>query len=100
MIDECHRLYLENPDVIQTRRCERCPVEQDRPESNTDEQESSHDEASGIPNLLMRNLRHVFRENDPMRRRAAIDEIFHEGAVFYDPKGGIFRGRRSTALLV
>jgi len=28
-----------------------------------------------------------------MRRRAAIDEIFHEDAVFYDPKGGIFRGR-------
>ena len=28
-----------------------------------------------------------------MRRRAAIDEIFHEGAVFYDPKGGVFRGR-------
>jgi hypothetical protein len=26
-------------------------------------------------------------------RRAAIDEIFHEDAVFYDPKGGIFRGR-------
>lgn len=23
----------------------------------------------------------------------AIDEIFHEDAVFYDPKGGIFRGR-------
>jgi SnoaL-like domain len=27
-----------------------------------------------------------------VRRRAAIDEIFHEDAVFYDPKGGIFRG--------
>ena len=27
------------------------------------------------------------------RRRAAIDEIFHEDAVFHDPKGGIFRGR-------
>jgi hypothetical protein len=35
----------------------------------------------------------VFGENDPPRRRAAIDEIFHEDAVFYDPKGGIFRGR-------
>ncbi len=32
-------------------------------------------------------------ENDPVRRRAAIDEIFHEDAVFYDPKSGIFRGR-------
>jgi hypothetical protein len=28
-----------------------------------------------------------------VRRRAAIDEIFHEDAVFYDPQGGIFRGR-------
>jgi hypothetical protein len=28
-----------------------------------------------------------------VRRRAAIDEIFHEDAVLYDPKGGIFRGR-------
>jgi hypothetical protein len=26
-------------------------------------------------------------------RRAAIDGLFHEDAVFYDPKGGIFRGR-------
>ncbi len=31
-------------------------------------------------------------ENDPVRRRAAIDEIFHEDAVFYDPQGGIYRG--------
>ena len=30
---------------------------------------------------------------DPVRRRAVIDEIFHEDAVFYDPNGGIFRGR-------
>jgi hypothetical protein len=29
----------------------------------------------------------------PARRRAAIEEIFHEDAVFYDPKGGIFLGR-------
>ena len=31
-------------------------------------------------------------ENDPVRRRAAIDEIFHEDAVFYDRQGGIYRG--------
>ena len=43
--------------------------------------------------LLLRNLNDVFGENDPVRRRAAIDEIFHEDAVFYDPNGGIFRGR-------
>ena len=46
-----------------------------------------------ISTLLLRNLSDVFGENDPLRRRAAIDEIFHEDAVFYDPKGGEFRGR-------
>ena len=46
-----------------------------------------------ISTLLLRNLNDVFGENDPVRRRAAIDEIFHEDAVFYDPNGGIFRGR-------
>jgi hypothetical protein len=40
--------------------------------------------------LLLRNLSDVFGENDPVRRRATIDEIFHEDAVFYNPKGGIF----------
>jgi hypothetical protein len=42
--------------------------------------------------LLLRNLSDVFGENDPVLRRAAIDEIFHEDAVFHDPKGGIYRG--------
>jgi len=46
-----------------------------------------------ISTLLLRNLSDVFGENDPVRRRAAIDEIFHQDAVFYEPKGGIFRGR-------
>ena len=46
-----------------------------------------------ISTLLLRNLSDVFGENDPERRRAAIDEIFHEDAVFYDPKSGVFRGR-------
>lgn len=46
-----------------------------------------------ISTLLLRNLGDVFGENDPVRRRAAIDEIFNEDAVFYDPKGGVFRGR-------
>jgi len=35
----------------------------------------------------------AFGENDHVRRRAAIDEIFYEDAVFHDPKGDIFRGR-------
>jgi SnoaL-like domain len=43
--------------------------------------------------LLFRNLHDVFGEIDSVRRRAAIDDIFHEDAVFYDPKGGTYRGR-------
>ncbi|MEA3059854.1 MAG: hypothetical protein QOE50_1266 [Sphingomonadales bacterium] len=46
-----------------------------------------------ISTLLLRNLDDVFGEIDPVRRRSAVDEIFHEDAVFYDPMGGVFRGR-------
>jgi hypothetical protein len=42
--------------------------------------------------LLTRNLHDVFGENDPARRRAAIDEIFTEDGVFYEPRG-VYRGR-------
>jgi SnoaL-like domain len=42
--------------------------------------------------LLTRNLHDVFGENDPGRRRAAIDEIFTEDGVFYEPRG-VYRGR-------
>src|SRR5580765_5602438 len=49
--------------------------------------------SNSISTLLLRNLSDVFSENDLVRRRAAIDEIFHEDAVFYDPKGGMLRGR-------
>src|ERR1700720_4641589 len=45
-----------------------------------------------ISTLLTRNLHDVFGENDPARRRAAIDEIFTEHCVFYEPRG-IHRGR-------
>lgn len=45
-----------------------------------------------ISTLRIRNLRDVFCENDPARRRAAIDEVFTEDYVFYDPKGGVYRG--------
>jgi hypothetical protein len=48
---------------------------------------------NSISTLLLRNLSDVFGESDPVRRRAAINELFHEDAAFYDPKGGIFRGR-------
>ena len=40
-----------------------------------------------ISTLLTRNLHDVFGENDPARRRAAIDEIFTEDCVFYEPRG-------------
>jgi hypothetical protein len=46
-----------------------------------------------ISTLLIRNLRDVFGEIDPARRRAAIDEIYTEDCVFYDPSKGIYRGR-------
>jgi SnoaL-like domain len=43
--------------------------------------------------LLTRNLHDVFGENHPARRRAAIDEVFTEDCVFYDPSTGVYRGR-------
>ena len=46
-----------------------------------------------ISTLLTRNLHEVFGENDPERRRAAIDEIFTEDCVFYDPIRDAYRGR-------
>ena len=46
-----------------------------------------------ISTLLTRNLHDVFGENDSARRRAAIDEIYTEDGVFYDPSSGVHRGR-------
>lgn len=46
-----------------------------------------------LSTLALRNLHDVFGEIDPVRRRVAVDEIFHEDAVFYDPNGGIYHGR-------
>ena len=46
-----------------------------------------------LSTLLVRNLQDVFGENDPARRRAAIDEIFTGDSVFYDPSSGVYRGR-------
>jgi len=48
--------------------------------------------SNSISTLLTRNLHDVFGENDPARRRAAIDEIFTEDGVFYDPSRGVYRG--------
>src|SRR2546427_13257978 len=46
-----------------------------------------------ISTLLTRNVHDVFGENDPARRRAAIDELFTEDGGFYDPSRGTYRGR-------
>ena len=46
--------------------------------------------SNSISTLLLRNLSDVFGENDPVRRRAAIDEIWNEDGVFYDPNGGVY----------
>ena len=46
-----------------------------------------------VSTLLLRNLSDVFAEIDPVRRRKAIDEIWHEDGVFYDPNSGPHRGR-------
>ena len=45
-----------------------------------------------ISTLLVRNLHDVCGENDPARRRVAINEMFTEECVFYEPKG-VHRGR-------
>ena len=52
---------------------------------------------SSISTLLTRNLQDVFGENDAARRRAAIDEIYTEDGVFYDPTSGAHRGRDEIA---
>ena len=46
-----------------------------------------------ISTLLSRNLNDVSGENELVRRRAAIDELFTEDSVFYDPTKGVYRGR-------
>ena len=51
-----------------------------------------------ISALLTRNLHDVFGENDPRRRRAAIDEIFTEDCVFFE-SGGVHRGRDEIDLV-
>jgi hypothetical protein len=43
--------------------------------------------------LLTRNLQKVFGENDPTRRRAAVQELYTEDGVFYNPSKGVYRGR-------
>ena len=45
---------------------------------------------TSISTLLTRNLHDVFGENDPARRRAAIDDIFTEDCVFYEPPKNVY----------
>ena len=46
-----------------------------------------------ISTLLTRNLQEVFGENDPARRRAAVQDLYTEDGVFYDPNKGVYLGR-------
>jgi hypothetical protein len=43
--------------------------------------------SDSIENLLVRNLREVFGERDPVRRTTAIEAIFDRDGVFSDPRG-------------
>jgi hypothetical protein len=45
-----------------------------------------------ISTLLTRNLHDVCAGNDPVRRREAIDQIFTEDCMFYEPRG-VYGGR-------
>jgi SnoaL-like domain len=65
------------------------------PSANVDSQKAGNqrDMSHSVSTLLTRNLNDVFGENDQARRRKAIGEIFAEDVVFYDPMGGVFRGR-------
>ena len=49
--------------------------------------------ALSVSTLLVRNLQDVFGENDPVRRRAAVEELWAEDGVFFDPSKGAYRGR-------
>jgi SnoaL-like domain len=49
--------------------------------------------SNSISTLLIRNLQEVFGENDRARRRAAVQELYTEDCVFYDPNKGVYRGR-------
>ena len=50
---------------------------------------------SSISTLLIRNLEDVFGENDPVRRRAAIDEISPKIACSTSPEAPTVAATRS-----
>ena len=49
-------------------------------------------EGHSVATLILRNLE-AFGENDPVCRRAIMDEIWNEDGVFYDPHSGAHQGR-------
>jgi len=49
--------------------------------------------SNSVSTLLTRNLQEVFGENDRARRRTAVQELYTEDCVFYDPNKGVYRGR-------
>ena len=53
----------------------------------------AEDQRNSISTLLTRNLQEVFGENDAARRRAAVQVLYTEDCVFYDPNKGVHRGR-------
>jgi len=64
-----------------------------RPDLSVEEDQRRQAMSFSVSTLLTRNLHDVFGENDPVRRRAAINEIFTEDCVFYEPNGRVYRGR-------
>jgi hypothetical protein len=60
--------------------------------SNTSAPSSVGADASRIETLINRNLPEVFGEGDPVRRRAAIAELYTDDCVLYVPPGA-FVGR-------
>jgi hypothetical protein len=47
----------------------------------------------GSAKHVQQHLQEVFGENDPARRRAAVQQLYTEDGVFYDPSKGVYRGR-------
>jgi hypothetical protein len=48
---------------------------------------------NSVSTLLNRNLQDIFGENDPARRRSAMNEIYTEDVVFYEGNKNVYRGR-------
>ena len=87
-----HAVYVSKPKEV-AAVIEEAASHALSPEKKSPAQTTKPTMSSTISTLLIRNLQDVFGENDPARRRAAIDEIWNEDGVFYDPKTGAHRGR-------